>query len=240
MRGGARRALFCFSTCVLLTGLFAPAMAQEASKPAAGSAAETSLAGQMFLKTVESSSEEALRKMPGLNSEVVTHILEHRKGGRHFTSLMDFRKVTKISAADLSIALDRFQQEEVAIESESQRKPVAPPPAKAGKAGRQVAKGTDPNAPSEAAPPAAPGTPQPGPVGAVRPGFYGRLPGYENLDTMDPVKKKEFLELVNREMCACGCTNETLAFCLVNDPGCPVVKARVRKIYEDVTGKPAN
>ncbi len=216
-------------------------MAQEPAKPAAASAGETSLAGQMFLKAVESSSEERLRQMPGLSPEVVGHILEHRKGGRHFASLTDFRKVTKISAADMSVALAPYQQEEVALQTESQRKPVAPPPAKGGKAGRQVSRTTDPNTPSEAAPPAAPGAaPQPGPVGAVRPGYYGRLPGYENVDTMDPVKKKEFLELVNREMCACGCKNETLAFCLVNDPGCPVVKARVRKIYEDVTGKPTN
>jgi hypothetical protein len=77
-------------------------------------------------------------------------------------------------------------------------------------------------------------------VGNVRPGFYAKLPGYENLDQLDPIKKKEFLEMVNHEMCTCGCSGETLAFCLVNDPACPVVKARVRKVYEDVTGHPPN
>ncbi|MGH9868943.1 MAG: hypothetical protein ACREAA_12355 [Candidatus Polarisedimenticolia bacterium] len=201
---------------------------------------EVSLATTMFLKAVESSQEDALNRMPGLTPDVISNILQYRKTGKHFANLADFRKITKITAANLSIALRPYQAQEEAMQAEGQRKPVAPaaPPGKAG--GRQLSRTADPNAPASAAP--APGQQaqeaQPGPIGAVRPGFYGKLPGYEKLDSLDPIKKKEFLELVNREMCACGCHNETLAFCLVNDPACPVVKARVRKIYLDTTGQP--
>jgi hypothetical protein len=138
-------------------------------------------------------------------------------------------------------ALAPYVEQESQLQLEAQRKPVDPPAAQPGKAaGRQRAAEKGAEKAAEPAPPSPPSAQGSGPVGNVRPGYYAKLPGYDNLDKIDPIKRKEFLELVNREMCACGCQGETLAFCLVNDPACPVVKARVRKIYEDVTGQPPN
>ena len=69
----------------------------------------------------------------------------------------------------------------------------------------------------------------------VQGNYYSILPGYD-LSSLSEAKRKVFLDMVNREKCTCGCQGETLGWCLVNDPGCPVVKARVRKVYTDVVG----
>ena len=68
----------------------------------------------------------------------------------------------------------------------------------------------------------------------MRVDFYSALPGFPDLDKLDPLVRKEFLEAVNREKCACGCQNETVAWCLVNDKSCPVVKSRAKKIYDEI------
>jgi hypothetical protein len=224
-----------FIGVVLLVCFAGMVLAQEAPEaPAAASSAETSEAGVRFLRAMNASPVESLNKMPGMTPDVVTRILEQRKTGKSFTSLLQFRKITKITPVHMDEALRPYLEQEEQLQLEAQRKPVTPPsqPGKAGGRQRSGDKAAEPAAP------ATPGSPQgSGPVGNVRPGFYAKLPGYESLEKIDPIKKKEFLELVNREMCTCGCQGETLAFCLVNDPACPVVKARVRKIYEEITGQ---
>ncbi len=184
-------------------------------------------AASRFLQKIQVASREVLLGDPGLTEEVVDKIMAHRAAGKKFENLAEFRRYTGISGADLELAIKPYRDAERARRMEDARQPVPDPPSP-GKATEQV--------PLEVARPVTPT--QKGPIVDVRPGFYAKLPGYEDIEKLDPLLRKEFLERVNREMCTCGCHNETLAFCLVNDPGCPVVKAQVRKIYEDVTTKP--
>ncbi|HKY33246.1 MAG TPA: helix-hairpin-helix domain-containing protein [Candidatus Polarisedimenticolia bacterium] len=196
---------------------------------------EVSSAAQAFLRKVELSTEAALGQMAGIKPEVAARILQHRKSGAKFANLMEFRKVSGITNADLEAALKPFLEEEAVRQFEAQRKPIpdAPPQAGGKAAGRRErgkAGASGAEAPEQGAP---------GPVGAVRAGYYAKLPGYENLDSIDPARKKAFLETINSTMCTCGCQGETLAFCLVNDSSCPVVKARVKKIYDEIIAQPA-
>ena len=69
----------------------------------------------------------------------------------------------------------------------------------------------------------------------VKSGYFSILPGYD-LEKLDPQKRKIFLDKINSEKCSCGCSNDTLGACLVNDPGCQVVKARVKKVYTNIFG----
>lgn len=187
---------------------------------------EVSDAAREFLGTMNSAQEKVLQSNPGLSAEVVAKIMAHRAAGKQFSNLLEFKRTTGISLSDLELAMKPLVAKEQEREIETSRKPV-PEPSRAG--GRE---GTD--EPAEDAPQGA----ADGPIGSIRPGYYGRLPGYDDLDKLEPTAKKAFLEAVNREMCSCGCVSETLAFCLVNDPGCPVVKARVKKMYDDTVSKP--
>ena len=63
--------------------------------------------------------------------------------------------------------------------------------------------------------------------------YYTDLPGLD-LAALAPRQKEKFLQRVNSELCTCGCKNDTLAKCYVNDPRCPMVKGVVQKIYEDI------
>lgn len=183
---------------------------------------EVSPAAANLLAVLNAAPEPKLRNTPGLNGGTVDKIMAHRKGGGKFANLVELKHVTGISYADLETLLAPFQQAEDQKALEASRKPVPDPPA-----------------PGAATPGGSPaGGAAEGPIGAVRAGFYAKLPGFEDLDSIDPLKKREFLETVNREMCTCGCKDETVAFCLVNDPGCPVVKQRARKIYDDIVNRP--
>lgn len=225
------------------------------STPLAAPPAETAASGEKgpevggaataFLGFVTKAGEEALRSAPGLTRPVVDKLLAHRKSGGTFKNLVEFRRITGISPQDMELALSPYAQIDENLAIEQGRRPVVP----AQPAGKPAAKAAGRVKTAEAAAPgketAAGGTPPPaapqgdGPIGHVRPGWYAKLPGYDDLDRLEPAMKTEFLERVNNERCQCGCQNETLAFCLVNDPGCPVVKGRVRKIYEDITRKPS-
>jgi hypothetical protein len=193
----------------------------------------------MLLKTVSTAPEKTLSTTPGLSPQVVAKIMAHRAAGGSFKTIDEFRKVTGISAQEFHAALKPYREQTEAKTVESQRKPVPDPPDAPSKAAAPVdRRGKAPSAkPASPAGRPASSAETEGPIGDVRP-FYAILPGYDDLDKIDPALRKQFLELVNREMCACGCSGETVAFCLVNDPGCPVVKARVRKIYEEIVGKP--
>lgn len=182
--------------------------------PPAPADAEASAGAIALLKTINTSSEQMLLQAPGLNAGVVARIMAHRKSKGSFKNLIEFRRVTRISSLDLEKALKPYQEEEDPGLVTSRR------------------------AVPDGAPQAAQTPDNTGPIGNVRPGYYAKLPGFDDLDKIDPLQRTEFLETVNREKCACGCQNETIAFCLVNDPGCPTVKARARKIYDDIVNKP--
>ena len=190
---------------------------------------EVSPAASALLALLNTAPESKLRTTEGMTSDVLAKLMAHRASGGKLTNLVEFEKKTGVKPTDLELLLKPFLEEARSKEMEAQRKAVPDPPAR-GKAGRSPKK-TDGAATDSAAPAGV------GPIGGVRPGFYSKLPGYEDLDKIDALKKTEFLETVNREMCSCGCKGETVAFCLVNDPGCPVVKARAKKIYDDIMTK---
>lgn len=63
--------------------------------------------------------------------------------------------------------------------------------------------------------------------------YYLDLPGFD-LSTLTPKQKKKFLDRVNKEFCTCGCPNDTIARCLVNDPTCTKVRGLAEKILSEV------
>ncbi len=79
------------------------------------------------------------------------------------------------------------------------------------------------------------GVPAPGntaPLVAVA-NYFAELPGV-NLGGLKPRQREAFLQRVNSELCTCGCKNDTLARCYVNDPSCPVVKGMVQAVLDEV------
>jgi hypothetical protein len=62
--------------------------------------------------------------------------------------------------------------------------------------------------------------------------YFTELPGFD-LAGLAPRQRERFLQRVNSEMCTCGCRNDTLAHCYVNDQRCPVVKGMVQKAFEE-------
>jgi len=70
------------------------------------------------------------------------------------------------------------------------------------------------------------------PIEAVA-NYFAELPGFD-LAPLGEKGRSKFLHRVNSELCTCGCKNDTLAFCLVNDPKCPQVKGQVQAVYDEV------
>jgi hypothetical protein len=70
------------------------------------------------------------------------------------------------------------------------------------------------------------------PIEAVA-NYYAELPGF-NLEPLGERGRAKFLHRVNSELCTCGCKNDTLAHCLVNDATCPDVKGLVQAVYDEV------
>lgn len=62
--------------------------------------------------------------------------------------------------------------------------------------------------------------------------YFTDLPGID-VASLKPRQKERFLQRVNSEMCTCGCKNDTLAHCYVNDQRCPVVKGIVQRVFEE-------
>lgn len=74
------------------------------------------------------------------------------------------------------------------------------------------------------------------PIEAVA-NYYVDLPGFD-VQGLPQAQREKFLQRVNSEVCTCGCKNDTLAKCLVNDPKCPSVKGLVQTVYDEVkTGR---
>lgn len=63
--------------------------------------------------------------------------------------------------------------------------------------------------------------------------YFAQFDGLD-LQALPPNRRQEFLETVNGEPCVCGCVGDTMARCYVNDPGCPVAKARLRALYKEL------
>ena len=63
--------------------------------------------------------------------------------------------------------------------------------------------------------------------------YFTELPGID-VTGLKRGQKEKFLQRVNSELCSCGCKNDTLARCYVNDPRCPLVKTLVQKVYDEV------
>ncbi len=65
--------------------------------------------------------------------------------------------------------------------------------------------------------------------------YFGELPGID-LTVLSPHQKEKFLHRVNSELCTCGCKDDTLARCYVNDPSCPLVKGMLLTVLDEVKG----
>ena len=63
--------------------------------------------------------------------------------------------------------------------------------------------------------------------------YFTEIPGFD-LTTLDPPHREKFLHRINSELCTCGCKNDTLAQCIVNDPKCPSVKGLVQTVFDEV------
>ena len=110
------------------------------------------------------------------------------------------------------------------------------PPAAAGKAGGQAADDADAQQydPATAAG-AVRGIPAPTNTASIVAvaNFFTEVPGVD-LTALDTRSREKFLHRVNSELCTCGCKNDTIARCAVNDPKCPLVKSLVQKVYDEV------
>ena len=126
--------------------------------------------------------------------------------------------------------------------SETQPTPAAPAASPGGQA-QEAAKAEPtpeiaPDAPElrpENAAGAVRGVPAPTntmPIVAVA-NYFTELPGID-VAGLKHGQREKFLQRVNSETCSCGCKNDTLARCYVNDPGCRLVKSLVQKVYDEV------
>jgi len=223
----------------MLLALLVPLLGAGGVLAAAGEAVgpEVSPAARALLAKLNTADKASLLQTEGLTEESVDLIMAHRSSGKKIDNLMQLRSVAHLNSGGIETLLKPFQEAERERARARVRKPGEGGTGRFS--GRKMAGERD--APSADEPPAPVGSmvksSGEGPIGSVRPGYYGELPGFDDLDKLDPDVKRAFLDRINREMCPCGCQNETVAYCLVNDPNCPVVKARARKIYEDVTGK---
>jgi len=77
-----------------------------------------------------------------------------------------------------------------------------------------------------------PGPTNTAPIEAVA-NYYLDLPGFDT-QSLPQAQREKFLQRVNSEMCTCGCKDDTLAKCLINDPKCPTVKGLMQTAYDEV------
>ena len=66
--------------------------------------------------------------------------------------------------------------------------------------------------------------------------FFVKFDGVD-LSVLPTDLQAELLGEMNREECPCGCVGDTIARCYVNDPGCPVARARLRAVYKEMVEK---
>jgi hypothetical protein len=63
--------------------------------------------------------------------------------------------------------------------------------------------------------------------------YFGDLPGID-MSSLQPGQREKFLHRANSELCTCGCKNDTLAKCYMNDPNCDVVKGMLLAVLDEV------
>jgi hypothetical protein len=63
--------------------------------------------------------------------------------------------------------------------------------------------------------------------------YFADLPGID-MSGLDDGEREKFLHRANGELCTCGCKNDTLAHCYMNDPTCKIVKAMLLTVLEEV------
>jgi len=192
----------------------------------------------VLLGAMNRADEKSIEKLPGMTPGAASKVVAFRQGGKTFTSIDQVREVSGLDAAAFAKTMAFYGRYDFSLEDADAAggaEKVKPPTA--GNRSRRASIG-EPRKPD--APPAAGQTAPPAEGGLkldldVRSSYYSVLPGFD-LEKVDQERKKVFLDTINKELCSCGCSGETLGYCLVNDPGCPVVKARVTKIYKDVFG----
>ena len=67
--------------------------------------------------------------------------------------------------------------------------------------------------------------------------YFTQIPDVD-LTGLSEEKKKAVLDRANRETCGCGC-NHTLAYCVIKDPGCPLVadvKSKIQGFVNEAKG----
>ncbi len=210
------------------------ASAPEASKPNVE---------KRLLANMSKAAETYLLALPGMTEASVAKVMEYRKGGGTFTSIEQFRSVSGIKDEEFSRLKAYYSrpgpERDETTGAPAGKAPVSRVQSRSALAARGKNPPGPPDTPQQGAPSGADAAP--GATGGdlgieARGNYYSILPGYD-LTVLSDEERKAFLEAINTEMCPCGCTGETLGFCLVNDPSCMVVKARVRKVYKDITGK---
>ena len=67
--------------------------------------------------------------------------------------------------------------------------------------------------------------------------FYADLPGFD-MSSLTPAQKEKFLHRANSELCTCGCKNDTLAKCYVNDETCTVVRDTLKNVLAEIRAGP--
>ena len=63
--------------------------------------------------------------------------------------------------------------------------------------------------------------------------YFADLPGID-MSRLDSRQREQFLHRANSELCTCGCKDDTLARCYMNDPSCPVVKGMLMTVLDEV------
>jgi len=223
-----------------LAMLFAAAAAPSWAAPGAMAPDQE----QRMIRVLSRTPETVLNKLPGMTAESAAKISAWREKNYEFESVAQIKEVAGLPEANWEQLKGAFMKElpkesiDPATEEDltgpvtgpqKSGAPPAAPAAGAGAKGKKASLGAVKSGQGQE-------SEEPQKLNlSVRGGFYSNLPGYD-LSGLPEAQRMAFLEAVNREMCSCGCENETLGYCLVNDPGCPVVKARVRKLYKDLIG----
>lgn len=187
-----------------------------------------------MLLIISNSPEIGLVRRPGMTPEALKKILAFREQNDEFESIEQIRTVSGLTSAQFEVLRKSFtfelpskefmtSTEGSAVERESapgkglgDRKAGLGIGSKKSKLGTPAKELEDPTKLNL----------------SVRPHFYYDLPGIDTASLTD-AQRTAFLEMVNRELCSCGCKGETLGYCYVNDPGCAVIKARVKKLFRE-------
>ncbi len=158
--------------------------------------------------------------------------------GRAFLTLMLLAAVPAVFSCSRSGGTDASSGKAPAVQTQATPAPSPAAPGTEAKNEEQPATDAAADAPElkpENAAGAVRGVPAPTntvPIVAVA-NYFTELPGID-VAGLKRGQKEKFLQRVNSEICSCGCKNDTLARCYVNDPRCPLVKTLVQKVYDEV------